>query len=80
MILLYGKGGFELLAPDLDKGEQETLFYNADPTDMIGGKVGGGDDPYILEGPVQDFSAICLDLLSRTDAAHIDDHQARRCE
>lgn len=29
MILLYGKGGFELLAPDLDKGEQETLFYNA---------------------------------------------------
>lgn len=29
MILLYGKGGFELLAPDLDKGQQETLFYNA---------------------------------------------------
>lgn len=29
MIILYGKGGFDLLAPDLDKGEQETLFYNA---------------------------------------------------
>ncbi len=29
MIVLHGHGGFGLLSPDLDKEEQETLFYNA---------------------------------------------------